>query len=51
MFSSARFLKRMLYLAATIAASYLCESILGEPIRDPDFNKTCIIDGQPILGR
>ncbi|KAL3140083.1 hypothetical protein ABBQ38_004363 [Trebouxia sp. C0009 RCD-2024] len=36
---------------ATIAASYLCESILGEPIRDPDFNKTCVIDGQPISGR
>ena len=51
MFSSARLLKRMLCLAATIAASYLCEGVLGEPIRDPDFNKTCIIDGQSVSGR
>ncbi|KAL3140964.1 hypothetical protein ABBQ32_005486 [Trebouxia sp. C0010 RCD-2024] len=43
--------KRMLRLAATIAASYLCEGVLGEPIRDPDFIKICTIDGQPISGR
>lgn len=39
-------LKVMLCLAATIAASFLCQPVLGEPIRDPDFNKTCVTGGQ-----
>ena len=44
-------LKLLLCLAATIAASYLCETVIGEPILDPDFNKTCVIGGQTYGGR
>lgn len=51
LFYNTAVLKLLLCLAATIAASYLCEMVIGEPIRDPDFGKSCEIGGQEIYGR